>query len=1847
VDRPRWFIRLALTLAIAGTLPGGRTEALVVEGGATVNTTSSGFNSVFYNVGLVVGHGSTVYLGDGWALTAQHVTVQTPTAQLTFDFPGGSSQSYSVVNQIDLPGSQSDVDLKLVQLAQAPPLPSIFQNISTSSPTAGSVVAMVGGGYNSGGGPLYWNDANNLSGPLALGSSSGSPISGTPNPIPSDTYWTSKNNSVPAGTYQDAGFAWGGNGLVQWGESVVSANNVTANINGQYVSQTFVTTFYNSTYDPPSTPAWATKVAAIGSNMAQVATGDSGGGVFTQSGSAWNLSGILVYLNDIGSDRNVNPTPANAAYGDLSYAIDLSQYASSIQNIINSTATWTGQTNGNWDNSTSNWSNAANNAAAIFSASGNAKFADTNPQFKIPLNPSISSSLPAGVPSLVGMQSVAIQSAGISASSVTFTNTGSANGGVDYVLSNASGNVGISGNVSLDLSGNGNGVGGAVYLTGANTFTGQVQVFVGRLNLQNSLALGNSANDAVFTGAALELQTTSGTPTFGLTSGSTGIALTLNGSGIAGTGALDNISGNNTYAGPISLATPGSAAVTIGATAGQFSLTGGVNMFGNALTFTGPGNTSISGAAFTSVNGATQYPGGTVTKMGSGTLTLNFAGSGSPASNLLMPTSPLAVGGGELLINGATNGAGSSQTVANLSVNSGSTAIVDTSNGVSSNFIVTSSTINRAVGGTVDFTPPTVGSISFTTPPNVTGGIIGGWATVGGSSWATLSGNNLAPYSSATQVNTAAVFTNTTNYDVTGSVLAASGAANSLRFLNGATPAIVTLAGSVSIATGGVLVPSSVTSADTITGGTLQGASGADLVIIQNSASPLTISSVIADNGSPTGLTKSGSGALTLTVANSYTGVTTLNSGTLNINNNTAIGSGALVINGGTLDNTSGASVSITNAETWNGSFLFQGTNALSQTTGAITLTASPTITLASNAGALNIGGNIGGSFGLTLASPTTSSTLVLSGNNTFTGGMTIDGGTLQIGTSGTNGGSALNGSDPNVVSFGSVGTLNLNGNSVSVGGLSSTLTSSASIEASAASASATLTINGIGNYNFTGSVTNGGTGSLSLVKSGSGTQILSGTNSYTGSTTVNAGVLQFNADAEVPSLSTGGITINGAGTVAAGSAIDQTFLTDAHITSGSTGTVALAFNSGNPLSLAGLGVSLGSTGDYTYTGTLTPNGTNYNLGGGGGLLTFSGPLSGAKSLTVLNGGDVALTAANSYSGGTIINSGTTLLISADTAAVGSGSTAQLGQVPSTAATNITINGGTLQSTSTFTLNANRGIALGTSGGSIDVDGLSSPSAPNTLTYNGVIAGSGSLTLTDTGTLVLGGVNQYGGATNLNSGTLRAGIANTIPQTSAVALGLGGTLQLNGFSQSIGSLTGGGIVTDNSSTSASLTVGNDNTSPAAFYGVLSDTSASNTGTLALNKVGGGTMTLTGLNTYSGGTTVNDGILATVGGGTLGPGSLRINSANGPFSSVSIGTTQSVSSLTNSMSGAGLTVLTVASGTTLTSTGSLTNTGTLTVGATGGRYAGTLVVDGAPTLNANSSLQLTAGILQFNVTNGTATIQSGVTATVAAGATLQLAGTVSALSNGSALNPTNGQAVNITNNGSTASGGGLSVIGTNQSVGTIAGAGTTSGGATVYSGDTVVGAGASLTASEILQNTLTIGAGATVTIRPSGPGTVTSPSASDATASDTESTSAAPASATSLEIQRIQNRIAILEQLETSESNSTLSPLDETPPSALASATGIANPATASLTSDIDPTVLTSEIANLLSVENSLLASEDSSSGNGAGADFFSPAGSSAAGAAVPEPPGLLLALIAVGFAAALAACRVSGSKIVD
>ena len=142
--------------------------------------------------------------------------------------------------------------------------------------------------------------------------------------------------------------------------------------------------------------------------------------------------------------------------------------------------------------------------------------------------------------------------------------------------------------------------------------------------------------------------------------------------------------------------------------------------------------------------------------------------------------------------------------------------------------------------------------------------------------------------------------------------------------------------------------------------------------------------------------------------------------------------------------------------------------------------------------------------------------------------------------------------------------------------------------------------------------------------------------------------------------------------------------------------------------------------------------------------------------------------------------------------------------------------------------------------------------------FSGVISGTGGLVKAGTGVFTLSGPNTYTGPTAVNAGTLQAGAVNTFAPKSAFTVAGGTRLDLNNFSQTIGSLAGAGNVTLGSGT---LTTGGDNTS-TLFSGVIS-------GTGGLVKTGTGVFGLTGANTYTGGTTINAGALQLGNGGASG------------------------------------------------------------------------------------------------------------------------------------------------------------------------------------------------------------------------------------------------------------------------------------------------------------------------------------------------------------------------------------------
>jgi autotransporter-associated beta strand protein len=285
-----------------------------------------------------------------------------------------------------------------------------------------------------------------------------------------------------------------------------------------------------------------------------------------------------------------------------------------------------------------------------------------------------------------------------------------------------------------------------------------------------------------------------------------------------------------------------------------------------------------------------------------------------------------------------------------------------------------------------------------------------------------------------------------------------------------------------------------------------------------------------------------GTGTLALAGNNSYMGGTTVQSGVLAVNSNSALGSGQLTMAGGGLDNTSGQPVTLGNVpQVWSNNFTFGGSNYLDLGNGAVTVTGAVTATV--SAGTLEVDGNISGGGSLGMAG---SGMLALTGSNTYTGSTTLSGGTLQIGGAGVLGG----------------------------GNYAGTIVNSAAL---VYASNAAQTFSGV--ISGTGSLTEAGPGELRLA----GTGI-----SYTGNTMVSGGTLQFyNATSFGIGKTAPATTMN----IASGAVLEM-------YTAG-----AMDFGTTNQITLAGNGIFL-KTGAGTLglgnQGTAITNAiVNFDMSGG------------------------------------------------------------------------------------------------------------------------------------------------------------------------------------------------------------------------------------------------------------------------------------------------------------------------------------------------------------------------------------------------------------------------------------------------------------------------------------------------------------------------------------------------------------------------------------------------------------------------------------------------------------------------
>ena len=276
----------------------------------------------------------------------------------------------------------------------------------------------------------------------------------------------------------------------------------------------------------------------------------------------------------------------------------------------------------------------------------------------------------------------------------------------------------------------------------------------------------------------------------------------------------------------------------------------------------------------------------------------------------------------------------------------------------------------------------------------------------------------------------------------------------------------------------------------------------------------------------------------------------------------------------------------------------------------------------------------------------------------------------------------------------------------------------------------------------------------------------LSGTNNYTGGTTVTGGTLQGNTASLQGNITnnaavifnqavlgsyggvmsgSGSLTKNGAGTLILTAA--STYAGATVLNAGSLGVTGNNVLSSSSAHTVNGGATLQLDGTVQTVGSLAGGGTVMNgasgtaatltAGGNNGSTTFSGTLingdTGALGLVKTGTGTLSLTGASSYSGGTTITGGMINFAAANNLGTGS----------------VTLNGGSLQwaTGNTTDISARLG-ALGAGGGSFDTNG-------NNVTLASAIGGAGGLTKQGTGTLILGGANNYSGGTMVSGGILQ------------------------------------------------------------------------------------------------------------------------------------------------------------------------------------------------------------------------------------------------------------------------------------------------------------------------------------------------------------------------------------------------------------------------------------------------------------------------------------------------------------
>lgn len=627
-----------------------------------------------------------------------------------------------------------------------------------------------------------------------------------------------------------------------------------------------------------------------------------------------------------------------------------------------------------------------------------------------------------------------------------------------------------------------------------------------------------------------------------------------------------------------------------------------------------------------------------------------------------------------------------------------------------------------------------------------------------------------------------------------------------------------------------------------ISAGTLQlgtGASGNDGSVsgnISNSAALVydlngsqTYSGVINGTGN---LTKIGGGMLILQGANTYSGTTAVASGTLHLANAAAVQESTVYPNGGSIV----FDPSVTSHDFTFGGLMGSGGVSLQDSSGN-----AVTLTVGNNDASTTYSGSLTGSGGLNKIG---AGELTLTGANSYAGATAVNGGWLAV--TGT-------GALPNYTN-GSMVTVSSGAALVVSAGSSWTATNIGSLLSQNGAGFAPGSALGIDTTSASFTYGNSISGNMGLTKIGPNMLTLSSSNSFAGPTTVVAGSLTLaNASALYGSTlvapTAGGVLFANAGSYTLGGFSGAGNLA---LQSGSTGIALIVGGNGASTVYSGTMSGSGSltktgngaltlTGSNTYSGGTTITGGTLELGTGvsgydgsvagniadnaalvynlAGSQTYSAIISGTGSLNKAGGGTLILTGANLFTGPTTITGGVLNL--------SGGSALQGSNVVVPAPGGLVFDQSVAGNPPTFCFGG-----LSGSGNLALQNNASSPSAVLLLvgcnngnsTYSGALGGSGWLWKAGTGVQTLTGSNTNTGGTIIAAGTLQLG---------------------NGMSGFDGSLFGN--VADN----AMLVY--DLYGPQSVLGSIS-------GSGSLNKIGGGTLTLSGSNYYTGGTTVGAGVL---------------------------------------------------------------------------------------------------------------------------------------------------------------------------------------------------------------------------------------------------------------------------------------------------------------------------------------------------------------------------------------------------